>query len=414
VPVAEPFRALHYAIAPQLGEVLAPPYDVISPEQRDDLYARSPYNVVRMVLGREHDPYAEAARFLREWTATDILRTDDLPAYYILQQEFEALGRTFVRTGVIGRCSVEPPSVQSGILPHEKTLAKPKEDRFKLLQSIATQDSQIFGIIQDPKHEFAGQLLAVTQEKPLVEVTFDNVIQRVWVITEEDFEQFVARHAEASNVLIADGHHRFETAIRYRDWRRAEAALPTPHDVDYTMMYLTSEHDPGLVVLPTHRLVFGLAEFSPEKFIRELSGKFHVVLMERHDGQVPETSLFVVVLPSGSYAVFPKQPPPSGIRPTDGETVLKNLPLTILHSVVFEEILGIDKEAQLQKRNLEYTEDAADVQPRVSSGVAQIGFLIRPVDVWEIFAISNAGLVMPQKSTYFYPKLPSGLVMYQM
>jgi len=419
MPVIEPFRALRYNLsASELEKVLAPPYDVISPDEREELYSRDPHNVVRLVLGREADPYAEAARFLKEWRDEAILRFDEKPAFYVLQQEFHAMGGTRVRTGLIARCKLEPSGAKGLVLPHEKTLSAPKEDRLKLLQATATQYSQIFGILEDPNGEFQSSLTEIACSAPDLELNFDSVLHRLWIVPEAEIMRKISEKVASSHILIADGHHRFETAFQYRLWRRKRENLPSPHAVDFTMMYLTSERDSGLVVLPTHRLVFGLFEFSSDRVLNHLRNLFILTPISDSIGDgnvcnVPDKSLFVLVLDSGCYAVEQK-PQVDLWANTQIAEPLRNLSLMVLHGIVLEQILGVTRESQVRKEHIDYTKDVDEVISRVRSGRAQIGFIVKPVSISEIFAVAKAGLTMPQKSTYFYPKLPSGLVMYSM
>ena len=415
-----PFRGLLYSTeAVRLSEVVAPPYDVISPELQQKLYEKDPFNVVRLILNRDPDPYTSAADLFRVWQAEGTLVRDVRPAFYLLCQSFAVSGgREVVRTGFIGICRLEEFDNKI-ILPHEKTLAKPKEDRLKLFRATESNFSQVFGLYADPDKELTSLVAGVTSDPADLDVTYEGVRNRLWRVQEKRLTSEISRFFESRQILIADGHHRYETALAYRNARRAENPSAS-HDASFNhvMMFVTNSSDEGLVVLPTHRVIHSLRDFdafgliealmksftlqsfgSPEQMMRAVQkggrGTLGMVLREHKD-------YHALSLKRGTQA--------SDFVGGTEPDVVKQLDVAVLHFGILRSLLVISTEAQEQKTNLDYVVDPVEAVETVRKGYAQAAFFLNPTPIDQVYAVASAGHTMPQKSTYFYPKLLSGLV----
>ena len=419
MPIIKPFRAVRYNPAKvDLNAVVGPPYDVITPEQQNELYQRHPYNVVRLILGREEDRYTSAANSYHDWFKEGVFLQDVKPGIYYLTQTFVMDGNTFQRKGVILRCRLEEFEKRI-VLPHEKTLSKPKEDRLKLLHLTKANFSQIFSFYSDPERTVDGIVEPFLRTDPLMQVSFEGVENSVWNITESAALQAVAACFQNKQAFIADGHHRYETALVYRDRQEERDPQHTGAEpYNYIMMYLTNMDDSGLLVLPTHRLVYGLEHFDRQNFLQHLGVDFDCETFD--DFQTLRRSLvearqhafgMIVLGDPNFYLVrLKKDKRASDVASQSTPEVLAGLDITLLHGAVLEKILHISPESQLKQTNLPYAHDADEVLGEVRAGKAQIGFLMNPTRIEQVRAVASAGHVLPQKSTYFYPKLLSGLL----
>ena len=424
MPQIVPFRGFRYSQSSvAIEDVIAPPYDVISPEQQARLYDRSPYNVVRLVLGRESDRYASAARFFEDWQKKHVLVRDEKPSLYVLHQTFEDQGGALTtRKGFIALCKLEEFD-KNVVLPHEKTLAKPREDRFALFKATRANFSQVFSLYSDPENEVDENLNGFVRSTPEVEVTFENVQNRMWQLQDVGIIKKVQQVLHAKQALIADGHHRYETALAYRDFVRAQnPKVPASDLSNYVMMYFTNIEDRGLVIYPTHRIVHSLPNFDGAKFL-EAVGRFFIV-RECKDKESLQLGLessavrsFGAVIQGDQKMVLLTLKPTMKAGEIVNETFpeeVKELDVTLLHTIILSDILGISAESQEQKLNLEYSKSADESIEMVRSGKAQICFLMNPTKIEEVRRVAKARFTMPQKSTFFYPKLLSGLVINKM
>jgi uncharacterized protein (DUF1015 family) len=349
-----------------------------------------------------------------------ILTRDEKPALYVLWQTFNVGDSGSVtRKGFIALCRLEEFEKQV-VLPHEKTLAKPREDRFKLFKATNSNFSQVFSLYSDPEHEIDVVLNGLTNSPPAADVVFEDVQNRLWEIRDADGISRIQHLMQSKQVLIADGHHRYETALAYRDFKRSQN--PNHHGrelYNYVMMFFTNDDDDGLVIFPTHRVVHSLDPFNPKSFLQKLENNF--LLREYKDRESLITALGVSPVRSfgltmrgvqGLYLLT--------LKPTVSVTDLvaddlprevKDLDVTVLHVAVLRDILGISAEAQEQKRSLSYVREASEACGMVSNGQAHLAFLMNATRIEEVRSVAKAGHTMPQKSTYFYPKLLSGLVL---
>lgn len=416
----EPLRALLYdrAIAGEPAAVVAPPYDLIGSARQNELYERSRYNIVRLEFGRDADRYAAAAATLREWLAAGVLRRLERPAIFHYTQRFSIDGRSLVRTGLIARIRLEPFGA-GRILPHEKTFPAAKEDRLKLLTAIRTNTSSIFGLYSGLHPELDHLRTEVAARAPLIELTDDLAIRNELRVIDAPAEIAAIQRALATpRVLIADGHHRYETALNYQRIRRAAQNPSAPQGFDYTMMTMVACDDSGLVILPTHRIVHRLRPEALAAFAAEARKVFTVE--EIADREILRTRLhaggrgaLAVALKghrahyllqirdrAAVSAAIPETPPP-----------VRELDVTLLHAMIFDRIFSLTAAEIRKGGNIEYTIDAAAALEAVTSGAADGAFLMNPPSIEDVERVSDAGATMPEKSTYFHPKLLTGLVM---
>jgi uncharacterized protein (DUF1015 family) len=417
----EPFRSLTFN-RERIGSfdrVVAPPYDLIDRARQDELYARSPYNVVRLELNREADPYGAAAATLAQWIEAHVVERAARPAIYFYTQRFEVAGRRLIRNGMIARIRLE--EFKDGrILPHERTFPKAKEDRLRLLTATRVNVSPIFGLYPSGDTALEALLAGVATRAPMIQVTDDlGIVNEVRAIEEAREIEIVQRALAQARVLIADGHHRYETALEYRRRRRAEDAIPAQvRGYDYVMMTLVAFNDPGLVILPTHRVVRRLPAAAIASFAARASETFDV-------GEVATVGALCAALAEhghGTIGVALKGDHPLRIlRLRDHDALAAALPdapaavgdldVSILHALVFERIFGIKPDEVRKGGNLEYTIAMRDAIAQVTAGAADGAFMMAAPTVHEVERVCNTGATMPEKSTYFYPKLLTGLVM---
>jgi uncharacterized protein (DUF1015 family) len=415
----EPFRALVYDEdrVGDLRNVIAPPYDLIGADRQNELYDRSPYNIVRLELGREPDRYASSAATLAKWRAEKILRLAPKPAIYLYTQIFEIEGRKLKRDGFVLRIRLED-FAQGRILPHEKTFPAAKEDRLKLLTALNTNVSSVFGLYSG-KHESLDSLVSsVSTREPIARVIDDLGIENQLRTIDDPKEIADIQDAlESTLVLIADGHHRYETALNYQKLRHSAAGNPaTPQPYDYTMMTIVGCDSPGLVILPTHRVVKRLDADAIASFVNRASEVFHVEKFEDRDRIASEVAHrgrgnIAVALRGNSQLWLIRLRDHQALEAALPQTpeAVRNLDVSILHAMVFDRIFGVKPDAIKAGGNLEYTIDARGALDAVFAGRAEGAFLMNPPSIDDVQRVSSSGATMPEKSTYFHPKLTTGL-----
>ncbi len=415
-----PFRALRFNTekAGDISELVCPPYDIISEEQRLGYLEKNPNNIIRLELPKGDDPYNEAGKTLSQWLNEGILRQDEKEGIYIYEEEFTINGLHTKFKGCIVRVKIEEFS-KGVVLPHENTLSKAKEDRFNLMKATDCNFSQIYSLFMDPEHEITNRLDKLSDCQPVNELTDpDGVTHRLWIVTDKDEISTVCNAFADKKLYIADGHHRYETALNYRNYCR-ETGHGTGGE-DYVMMMLVDMEHPGLVVLPTHRLVRDLESFDKEKLLEGCREYFDVT--EENDVSSAESRLktlydegkkafaFYCGGDTFSLLVLRDEKILSELLP-EKSAASQGLDVTVLHTLVLEKIFGIDAENMAKQINLTYVKQFEDAITSVQNGKAQCAFILNPTKVTEIRDVAAAGEKMPQKSTYFYPKLITGLVM---
>jgi uncharacterized protein (DUF1015 family) len=426
------FRALRYDPARvSLSQVATQPYDKITPEMREGYYSSSPNNLVRIILGKsdpaDHDQqnvYTRAAGFLGDWRKQGVLLQDDEPSIYTYLERFTAPGSKteMQRRGFIALGRLEEYS--AGVVHrHEQTLSKPKADRLNLLRHTQAHFGQIFMLYSDPAGEIEGVLASDT--KPDMEMRDEyGVLHQVWKVSDPQLIELVRGKMQDKKLIIADGHHRYETALAYRNERReangsAKATETAPYD--FVMMTLVNMDSPGLVILPTHRVVHGLPSFSAEA-LREGARPYFSV--EEVDPTLDAARANAILREAGNTGTallgitanraFLFDRPKGDSTSVFGDLSLRQQSLDVvqLHKCLLESALGLSEESIRNQENLSYIRDTAEAIARVRSGAANVAFLMNPARMQQIRDIAFGMEVLPQKSTDFYPKLLSGLTIY--
>ena len=416
----EPFRALMYnrKVAGDPALVVAPPYDLIGAARQHQLYERSPYNVVRLELAREADRYGAAEKTLADWLAAGMLERPARPAIFQYRQTFDLEGRLLHRTGFIARVRLEEFD-RGRILPHERTFPAAKEDRLRLLTALQVNTSSIFGLYSGAHPELDRLRDKVAAREPLIDLVDDlGIRNELRAIEAADEIAIVQRELESPRILIADGHHRYETALNYRRARRHENAPSEPQAYDYTLMTLVACDDPGLVILPTHRVVKSLPADAIASFTQHAREVFEVTDITHRDefrtrlNDAGSGAIGVVLKGSPSYLIL-RLRSDSAMKDAmpDAPDEVRRLDVSVLHALVFDRIFGLRADEIRKGGNIEYTIEIGGALGAVAQGHADGAFLMNPPTIEDVQRVSDAGATMPEKSTYFHPKLLTGLVM---
>jgi len=398
-----PFAGIQYRAA-DLSRVLAPPYDVIPPAHRDELYARDPHNIVRVILNRTAGDagYAEAGEIYRRWLADGVLAPEPAPALYLLEQAFAAGEAALRRFGLLARFRAEDPDRRI-ILPHEHTRAAAKEDRWRVLSATRANFSPIFLMFADPERRFGTLVLEAITPPPLSAYTDDGgVAHRLWRV---EAHGMIARFQEllaGLKAYIADGHHRHATALRYRDAKGPDGA--------WTFGYFTPMGAPGLLVQPYHRI---LAEGpSLDEAARRLAGRFRLTPVPAPAAAVAAVAVssaphaFALAEPGKGGLVVEAEPGSEALVDSAAPPSLRALDTYFVHHAVLGPLLGVPEAA------VSYVHSLQEAEQAVASGRCRLAVLMRATPVQQIVDVAEAGESMPAKSTFFHPKLPSGLVIH--
>lgn len=429
MPDIEAFRGIRYDLGHvgSLSDVVAPPYDVIGPELQDELYQRHPSNIIRLILNRgepgddgDAERYSRAARYLRNWQREGVLKQDQEPAIYVYHQVFDYGGQHITRRGFMARLRLEPFG-EGRVFPHEETHAAAKADRLKLFTACRANLSQIFGIYPDPANEAQEMLeAAIIESTPLEAVDHLGVVHRLWCVNDLKLHCDLAAVMGDKTLYVADGHHRYETACNYRDQLNAESPLPANHPANYVMSMFVGMSDPGMIVLPTHRLFNGAPELTAADLQSKLSSAFDTEPAGTGATAAKEIwSSIEAAGEQGSLALYTRADD-SWTRITlnaGGVAALaeaaaeqsddwRSLGVSVLHRLVMEQLLGA---TELPKPTYVHLVD--EVVAGIQEGSYPLAALVMPATLEHIRRISEHGERMPAKSTYFYPKLLSGLVL---
>ncbi len=434
-----PFRAWRYnPSAVRLSDVVTQPYDKISPAMQQAYYQRSPYNLVRIILGlpelfdaeKGENVYSRAARDLRAWQEQGVLTQEHDPCVFAYSQRFQVPGTDVVkeRRGFIALGKLHDYS-EKVVFRHEQTLSKPKSDRLNLLKATHAHFGQIFMLYSDPSGSVEKNLYDGNGTAD-AEVTDEyGVLHRVWRVNNPSAIGLLTAAMDDKKLIIADGHHRYETALNYAKEHGHAAAqselsvagLPQPpYPEAAVMMTFVNMDSDGLVILPTHRVVHSLENFDPAAFRAKAEEFFAVETLPQGDAQSYIATLgrqmgtaFVAVTRGGDFLLRAK--PEKMVKAlADAPERQRQLDLTQLHSIVLDRLLGLDAEKVREQTNLRYLRDAGDAVEQVRKGEADVTFLTNPVTMEQLREVAFAGEVMPQKSTDFFPKLLSGLTIYSL
>ena len=413
MPEIKAFRGWRYSpsVNPDLSKVFAPPYDVISPRQQKKLYEENPFNVIRLELGADEpgdsatvNKYTRAADYLRDWKRGSILVHETKPALYIYVQDYTEEGRNKTRLGFLSLMKIDEKSVKK----HENTLAAPKEDRLRLLRATQTNLSPIFGLFEDSKKTVNGFLKKSMALPPFADVTIDGVRHRLFIETRGNVISGITNAMKLKPMYIADGHHRFETACNYKKETRTAGSAGT----SYVMVYFADAHNNPFKIFPTHRLI----KVSNPKDWDQLSkiGTIEkaesleklIECLEEYREDVPGKPYeFGFYTKAYGFYLF-------RMNKTTAKKVKNNpvdrLDVAVLHRFIIEPCFGIKK---IEKSDsIDFTRDPKEAVKKVEDGIFDAALFLRPTSLKEMILASKKGLKMPQKSTYFYPKLLSGLV----
>jgi uncharacterized protein (DUF1015 family) len=424
-----PFAAIRYARNPQLNlsNLIAPPYDVLDDAQKAALQAKDPHNIVSVDLPfmppksvGPDEVYIKADATIQSWIQQGILKKDARPAFYPYTQSYEHAGRTFHRRGFICLVRLTPFGVD--VMPHEKTYKGPIEDRLKLMHATGLQLSPIFGLFSDPKNEITN-LLYKHAMKPEQTATMDGVKNDLWSVIDAEVETQVIDLMKARPVYIADGHHRYTTALQYQKDMEAKNGGPLPpnHPANYCMFVLVAMQDDGLLILPTHRLIGGLKNFNVADFNTALGANFEVTETPLRPDHVDELATILDKFEPHTFGLY------DGASKKLFTLKLKNLDLlkayeagqsdawrkldvAILQRYLLDEVLQ-PKFAGGAELTKGYTADPHAIAPQVDGGKYQIALMLKSTPLHALEELGKTGEVMPQKSTYFFPKLATGMVM---
>lgn len=426
-----PFKALHYDSQQlKLSDVVTQPYDKITPAMQARYYELSPHNLVRIILGRRGETdnenfnvYSRAAEYLHDWRSGGVLRQDDKPAIYLYSQNFTMPGTRDVaeRRGIIALGRIQD-YADGVVFRHEQTLAKPREDRLNLLRATRAHFGQIFMLYNDGEGELDTLLVKQASDEPELSVLDEyEVLHRVWPIRDPQLIRTVQEKFCDKKLLIADGHHRYETALAYRNERRALGGKSDRYAAhEYVMMTLIPMESRGLVILPTHRIVQGLPTYDREQMLERARRYFDIDRIDLRTESRSATTLleeagesgtaFVAVTRQGPYLMHARK---RAIQEalTAVSARQHDLDVVQLHKIMLERVLGISEEAIRNQEHVVYEREASEAISRVRQG-ANVAFLMNPARIEQVRDIAFAGEVLPQKSTDFYPKLLSGLIIY--
>lgn len=420
-----PFRAVRYRAegAGEMAAVVAPPYDVISEAYRDVLYERSEYNVIRLILGREADRYDSAAQHWRDWQRRGVLVRELEPRVFLYEQDFPLVGEEVRRRrfGIMGVVRLEPFS-SGRIRPHERTLAGPKADRLRLMEACRANLSPIFGLYAGGGHPLEEAHSLAARERPLTDFSDEfDVRHRLWAVPYGLGDRLSALLGPQT-VLIADGHHRYETALEYRARLAQHAPLDADDSANFVLMFLCHMGDPGLVILPTHRVLSGLAGFDAARVAENLARVFRLrefpatddgflacTAALRSQGEPGHLGVALRGASSVYLASVADRAAMDRAAP-DLALAVRNLDVTLLDRLVLRPLFDVDVAAAAHDGRLRYVKDDAEAFGLVRRAEADVALLLNAARVEEVQAVCAGGQTMPEKSTYFYPKLITGLL----
>jgi uncharacterized protein (DUF1015 family) len=434
-----PFRGLTYNRSKirHYAEVIAPPFDVISKKDQDLFHERSPYNVVRLILGqttdydtRRHNPHTRAAEYLKSWLSDGVLIRAETPAFYLTAVDFTHESRTYTRFGLIVRARLH--AFDEGVVyPHERTFTNVKSERLALMKACRANFSPIFSMIADENGGFFDRVIALASEFD-ADLDFRDANgwrYRLWPLEDPAVIREFQANLKDQALYIADGHHRYETALNYRDWLRETAAgYDADHPANYVMMHLTSMRDPGLIIRPAHRMLKDVSRTVLSQLMTAVRSYFEVDeivfpenerqraladLKRRLRSKSSETAIGIHLKDRRAFFLLTLKHP-DVMRDLFGSELhpaLRNLDVTILTRLIFMELMGFDRDRLDNEKLIQYTTEPEEAVESVARAETDACFILNATDVRQVREIAETGQVMPRKATYFYPKVITGLVM---
>ncbi|MBI5184019.1 MAG: DUF1015 domain-containing protein [Nitrospinae bacterium] len=443
-----PFRGILYnkEKIKTINSVIAPPYDIISNVGQDKYYLKNNYNIIRLIYGKDlpwddpmNDRYIRSARYFEDWLERGILISDKNPSIYIYMQEYSIpshIGHIHKeerpkkrRVGFIALLKLEEFG-KGNIFPHEETLPQPKEDRLQVMRRCRANLCQIFGVYSDPQMKINNIMEMEMKREPLINITDDGGDRHsLWAITDVETQDKIISEIEDKKIFIADGHHRYETAITYRDEMRSKTTNFTGNDpYNYIMIYLTNSDADGLTILPTHRLIKNLPSFNKDEIERKIGEYFliesfpfkdkgeepykRIEMFKEMENRGNKGHVFGMYFGENRYLLLSLRNEAIMDELIDYPRTKewKRLDVTILHTLLIEKILNIKRDSVTAQRDITYVTDEEEMIHSVEEGGYQIAFFLTPTKIEEVQKIAMSGERMPQKSTFFYPKLLTGLV----
>jgi uncharacterized protein (DUF1015 family) len=413
-----------------LSRIVTPPYDVISPEAQANYYVQSSYNVIRLELGQEYaddtslnNRYTRAATTFAEWRLDDVLQQETLPSYYLYQQRFTYDHQRYTRTSLLARVWLEPWSKRV-VLPHEHTLAKAKNDRLQLLRASTTNLSPVMCLYDDPQGRIR-RLLGTYAAQAEIQITDEGNEEHILhPIADEQVVSSIVDFFLERQLYIADGHHRYETALQYRDEIREQRhELLDTDAVNFVLMALVDLDDPGMLVLPTHRLLFNLNPEALRGLTSENLGRYFTVqtlgdtrssealLAQLAVGADESRPSLVLSIVGQNWLLSINEQGRQRMQESGHSAAWNNLDVAVAHTLIIEDMLGLNAQDMAAGTNIRYMRDAEPTLQAVQTGEAQAAILLNATRVRQMCDVADADDRMPQKSTYFYPKLITGLVM---
>jgi uncharacterized protein (DUF1015 family) len=419
-----------------LSKLMAPPYDVISPQEQEELYAAHDYNAVRLILGKDfagdtefNNKYVRAATYFEGLLRHAILLRDEKPAYYVYEQIFKIKNKKFKRLGFIGLLRLEELS-KSKVYPHESTFAGPKSDRLQLMLQTNAQFESIFGMYLDKKDKLTKFLKKFAKNKPFLEAKDkQGTIHRIWKIDKKAACDKIAKEMKDKWVFIADGHHRYEATMRYRDAMKDKTQrFSEDESYNHIMMYFTNAYNKGLVVLPIHRLIKGIDNFDPLLFSFQIHEYFDIKPFEftKRTKEKVTKKFFKELAKEGKsrpaigmylgemkYYILTLKDPKimDDLVDSNKPKIWRYLEPTVVQTIIIEKILKLKKDDHALSQRIKYSHNEEEVLAAVENRDYQVGLFLNPTKIDDIITIASKYEKMPQKSTFFYPKLLSGLIM---
>ena len=403
-----------------IDQVVTQPYDKINDLEQEKYYQASPYNIVRLILGKGEgakDKYEMAANYLKDWVNDEVLIQDQEPGFYAYCQEYETESGTKTRIGFVGLGKIEG---EEGVKAHEETLEGPKADRLNLIRATEANFGHIFMLYSDKERKIIKALdQVISERKPLISVTDkDQNLHKLWPIKDQELIDLIKEQMQDKKLYIADGHHRYQTALNYRNECRQKGYSG---DFDKRMMTFVNINDPGLTILATHRLVYGLDDFDSAEFLEQVQEVFEVTEFANKEEmyhKLDQKGKHIFGYKSKDdnmyYTLTLKDDSIMDQLITEHSQKWRNLDVAILHQALLNKYLGIDEEALAEKRNLDYIRYRDQALDQLDTDDYQAAFILNPTQVEEVKEVADNGERMPQKSTDFYPKLLTGLVLHKL
>jgi uncharacterized protein (DUF1015 family) len=430
-----PFKGILYnpKYITDMGDVVAPPYDVISPEQQEAFYNQHDNNVVRLILGKAQpgdtgpsDIHARAADYFGQWMESRILSQDDKPAFYFTSVTFPVDEQRITRYGIIGRVRLEPFD-KGVVLPHERTFSKIKSERLQLMQACHTNFSPIFGLYADDDRILERLVELSRNHVPDMNfVDSQEFGHKLWRIVDKEVQLQIASAFKDQCIYIADGHHRYETALNYQDWARQNTpGFDENHPANFIMMSLSSLQDPGLLILPAHRLLRGVPLEELDSLMGRIEKHFEILTFPTESGlnlavraidhaMTEHADQKAIGMYCKQMSVLSVLLLKDGIMEQmfadDVPEALRDLDVTVLTRLLMMELLGFDQSRLDDATAIGYATTTHAAVQAVEGGQADLAFILNPTKIEQVQKVARHGLIMPRKSTYFYPKVGSGLV----